>query len=615
MPTPAPRRRRFAEPLDWAVLASVLLHGLLLALRFGDAGSGETRPATTLPPPILTLLPPAAEPTPDIPAAPRPDSATPLPPGEFAITLVHPSPVATSIDAPLTPPEGKRAVRKRAKAARMTAKQGSWQVAKVDRPGSRPPPDMADAPVANENIEAPTDHEPAKAAPANTDVVEPAPDTVIARTTVDNQSGDSADKAAAARLIAHQQAEAAAQAEQAKLAAERAAAEQQRIEQARIESVRKAAEQAALQQALALKAEQQRQAADTQAKAEQARQQADEAAKQAQQRLAAEAKAQADAQARKLAEQKQEAERQRADTLKAEQQRQAAEALAKAELAKQAAEAAKAEQLRLAAEAKAQAEAQARKLAEQKLEAERQRAEALRIEQQRVAADAQAKAEQARAAADAIARKQAEDAARAEQQRRADAAARDALAAAGFGAGGNTSGNGGRGNGGTGSGGVGSGPGIALPINPPAGLSLAEQAMQQLRNGGASTRRSEDRLPHSRTAKLSQPATAADIEFRFYAESWRLKVQRVGSFNSPHLPPGTLVNPMVVSVVVNSDGSLASVVIVQSSGDKRVDDAARRIVVSSAPFSPFPPGMAQRYDQVEITRTWNFNGSETSLTY
>lgn len=97
-----------------------------------------------------------------------------------------------------------------------------------------------------------------------------------------------------------------------------------------------------------------------------------------------------------------------------------------------------------------------------------------------------------------------------------------------------------------------------------------------------------------------------NIQLSFYGESWRQKVERIGSVNYPKVYRDRYYDTLVVTVTINSDGSLAGVRIDKSSGQKEMDDAVQRIVEMSAPFAAFPPDLKRSYDQLEITRTWSF---------
>ncbi|MBP7082099.1 MAG: TonB family protein, partial [Rhodocyclaceae bacterium] len=64
---------------------------------------------------------------------------------------------------------------------------------------------------------------------------------------------------------------------------------------------------------------------------------------------------------------------------------------------------------------------------------------------------------------------------------------------------------------------------------------------------------------------------------------------------------------------INSDGSLAGLRIVKSSGHIELDNAVRRIIEMSAPFSAFPPDMKRSFDVADITRTWVFVGDRPRI--
>lgn len=93
----------------------------------------------------------------------------------------------------------------------------------------------------------------------------------------------------------------------------------------------------------------------------------------------------------------------------------------------------------------------------------------------------------------------------------------------------------------------------------------------------------------------------------WYRDAWRKKVERVGNLNYPEEARRQgIYGNLRVSVLINKDGSLQQMRIVQSSGHKVLDQAALNIVRLSAPFAPFSSDLAAQYEQVEIIRTWRF---------
>ena len=95
----------------------------------------------------------------------------------------------------------------------------------------------------------------------------------------------------------------------------------------------------------------------------------------------------------------------------------------------------------------------------------------------------------------------------------------------------------------------------------------------------------------------------ADVQ---YQEIWRRKVMRIGQINYPEeARQQKIFGQLRLAVQIQRDGTLKSVEIIQSSGQKILDDAAIRIVRMAAPYMPFPPNL-KGYDVIEIIRTWRF---------
>ncbi len=105
-------------------------------------------------------------------------------------------------------------------------------------------------------------------------------------------------------------------------------------------------------------------------------------------------------------------------------------------------------------------------------------------------------------------------------------------------------------------------------------------------------------------------------EFRFarYIEDWRQKIERVGELNYPQAARDQKLSGYVlVTVAVKADGSVEQVSIDRPSGNKVLDEAARRIVQLAAPFPAFPANIAKDIDILHITRTWTFTTADRFL--
>jgi protein TonB len=140
------------------------------------------------------------------------------------------------------------------------------------------------------------------------------------------------------------------------------------------------------------------------------------------------------------------------------------------------------------------------------------------------------------------------------------------------------------------------------------GVDLATAALNLARLEGQIARNVEEY--NKRPRKKFIGARVEEYRFAQYVEDWRQKVERIGNLNYPDAARGRLYGNLVLTVVIRSDGSLDKVELSRSSGQKVLDNAARRIVEMAAPYAPFPDSIRRDTDVVEITRTWSFTTSD-----
>lgn len=101
-------------------------------------------------------------------------------------------------------------------------------------------------------------------------------------------------------------------------------------------------------------------------------------------------------------------------------------------------------------------------------------------------------------------------------------------------------------------------------------------------------------------------ASTREYAYAAYMRGWSDRVERVGNLNYPEEARGRgLHGDVLLTVVLNLDGSIRNIEVIQSSGQKVLDAAAERIVRLAAPFPPAPRGN-ERIDELNITRTWRF---------
>jgi protein TonB len=105
--------------------------------------------------------------------------------------------------------------------------------------------------------------------------------------------------------------------------------------------------------------------------------------------------------------------------------------------------------------------------------------------------------------------------------------------------------------------------------------------------------------------RLSAASTMRD-KGAWYKEDWRKKIERIGNLNYPEEARRQQVyGSLRMMVSINHDGTLYEILILESSGQPLLDQAAQKIVRLAAPFAPFTGDLSD-IDRLEIIRTWKF---------
>ena len=146
-----------------------------------------------------------------------------------------------------------------------------------------------------------------------------------------------------------------------------------------------------------------------------------------------------------------------------------------------------------------------------------------------------------------------------------------------------------------------------------SGLDLLDSAAAIAHLEGKIDRDLQELAKRPRRKFLSP--SAKEYGFALYEDSWKQKVERVGTLNYPDAARGKLYGSLLLSVSIRADGSVDKVGVQRSSGHKVLDEAAVRIVKMAAPYAPFPPDIRKDYDIIEITRTWKFERSDRVRAY
>ena len=92
-----------------------------------------------------------------------------------------------------------------------------------------------------------------------------------------------------------------------------------------------------------------------------------------------------------------------------------------------------------------------------------------------------------------------------------------------------------------------------------------------------------------------------------YRQRWHQRVQRIGQLNYPASASRLkLSGQLTLNVEINTDGSLATVGVSQSSGHDELDLAALEIVRQSSPYEPLPPNLPRNDGRYRFSSTWEF---------
>ncbi|MFK7893291.1 MAG: energy transducer TonB [Granulosicoccus sp.] len=101
-----------------------------------------------------------------------------------------------------------------------------------------------------------------------------------------------------------------------------------------------------------------------------------------------------------------------------------------------------------------------------------------------------------------------------------------------------------------------------------------------------------------------------------YMYRWVERVERMGNLNYPDdARREQLYGSLMLIVGIYKNGEIESITIDESSGHTLLDEAAVRIVEMAAPFEPMSGKLAEETDILYIVRTWEFNSSNSVISY
>ncbi|CAG0942460.1 hypothetical protein GPROT2_01729 [Gammaproteobacteria bacterium] len=115
------------------------------------------------------------------------------------------------------------------------------------------------------------------------------------------------------------------------------------------------------------------------------------------------------------------------------------------------------------------------------------------------------------------------------------------------------------------------------------------------------------RIPDANPRELLVSASTREARIASYLNSWKNKVERIGTLNFPGASELALIRSYpVLEVAISANGDLKEIVVRNSSGYPNLDQAAMQILRIAAPFEPFPKVLRDDYDVLRFAYEWHF---------
>lgn len=145
----------------------------------------------------------------------------------------------------------------------------------------------------------------------------------------------------------------------------------------------------------------------------------------------------------------------------------------------------------------------------------------------------------------------------------------------------------------------------SLPGNAPETISAYNTDIASLEAEYALEKQAFAKQP--KVKRLTQVSAKASDDAQ-YLYDWTQRVEAVANENFPREAlEQKITGSLVVLCVLNPDGHVEHLEVLESSGHNVLDAAALQAVRASAPFRPFPASIREAFDRIEIIRTYNFS--------
>ena len=151
-------------------------------------------------------------------------------------------------------------------------------------------------------------------------------------------------------------------------------------------------------------------------------------------------------------------------------------------------------------------------------------------------------------------------------------------------------------------------------VDAPRNAMLVEQSLAIASLAAEINRQQEEFAKRPKKKHFNaRTKEAASAEYMY---SWVEQVERVGNLNYPDAARrNELTGALILVVGIYKNGEIESVTVDESSGHTVLDDAAVRIMELAAPFEPMTGKLAEETDILYIVRTWEFQSSNSVISY
>ncbi|MBK6868337.1 MAG: TonB family protein [Burkholderiales bacterium] len=152
-------------------------------------------------------------------------------------------------------------------------------------------------------------------------------------------------------------------------------------------------------------------------------------------------------------------------------------------------------------------------------------------------------------------------------------------------------------------------PDAEAPADDAEAEAQRERRLQLSRLLAAIEQRVEEASAQPRKRYLS-PATLGTTYAQYY-DDMRRKIEARGTRHFPQAEGRKLYGELLMALLVQHDGRLLDVRVLQGSGNRPLDRQAEAIARAAAPFGRFSPAMRRDSEQFDVTARFRFTHEQT----